>query len=321
MVFKMKNRFLFLLLLGWIALAGITIVRAQGDSPPSDVIRGAQLYDKWFGVLGVEPPSGDMPIWSRQTTNTRSGPDTWRCVECHGWDYRGAQGAYASGSHQTGFPDVKTLAAELSPEEIVGHLKGSKDPAHNFSAYLDDTALTQLAIFLKNGTIDDTEYINPVSLQVIGGDAAHGKQLFTSTCTECHGEDGKKIVFRTEGVDEYLGSVANRDPWRFLHRTRFGTAGTAMPVGMTLGWTPADGRDILAYAQTLPTGGEIPAEEPNAPSGEPPDQTLGGPANNLWTGILTGIGMFVGMAGYALVFIGGFILVGLTVVTILRKRK
>jgi hypothetical protein len=169
--------------------------------------------------------------------------------------------------------------------------------------------------------IDDTEYINPVSLQVIGGDAAHGKQLYTSTCAECHGEDGKKIVFRTEGVDEYLGSLANRDPWRFLHRTRFGTAGTAMPVGMTLGWTPADGRDILAYAQILPTGGEIPVEEPSVPSGEPPVQTLGGPASNLWTGILTGIGMFMGMAGYALVFIGGFILVGLTVVTILRKRK
>ena len=321
MVFKMKNRFLFLLLLCWIALAGVTIVQAQGDPPSEDVIRGAQLYDKWFAVLGVEPPGVDMLIWGRQTTNTRSGPDTWRCAECHGWDYRGAQGAYGSGSHQTGFPDVKTLSAEMSLEDIVGHLKGSKDQAHDFSAYLDDTELTQLGIFLKIGAIDDTEYINPVSLQVIGGDVAHGKQLYNSTCAACHGEDGKKIVFRTEGVDEYLGSVANRDPWRFLHRTRFGTAGTAMPVGMALGWSSADGRDILDYAQTLPTGGEIPLAEPTARSDETPTQILGGPATNLWTGILTGIGIFLGMAGYALFFIGGFVLVGVTVVTILRKRK
>ena len=103
MVFKMKNRFLFLLLLGWMVLAGVTIVQAQENPPPEEVIRGAQLYDKWFAVLSVEPPGEDMPIWGRQTTNTRSGPDTWRCVECHGWDYWGAQGAYASGSHQTGF--------------------------------------------------------------------------------------------------------------------------------------------------------------------------------------------------------------------------
>jgi thiosulfate dehydrogenase len=162
-----ENRFLFtsILLDGMVGIPSYEhMISSFGRCYP----RGA-LYDKWFGVLGVEPPSGDMPIWGRQTTNTRSGPDTWRCVECHGWDYRGAQGAYGSGSHQTGFPDVKTLSAAISVEEIVGHLKGSKDPAHDFSAYLDDTALTQLAIFLKNGMIDDTEYINPVSLQVIVG--------------------------------------------------------------------------------------------------------------------------------------------------------
>jgi Cytochrome C oxidase, cbb3-type, subunit III len=316
-----NTHILFFILIAALAVLGTSNVWAQGEtSAMQDIVRGAQLYDKWYAVLGVEPPDGNMPIWSRQSTNTRSGPDTWRCSECHGWDYRGAQGAYGSGSHRTGFPDVMTLAQGLSIEDIVNHLKGSNDSAHNFSSYLDNTSLTQLADFLKYGVIDDTQYINPISLQVIDANIVHGQQLFRSTCAECHGEDGKKIVFRTEGVDEYLGSVANRDPWRFLHRTRFGVAGTNMPVGVNLDWTPADGRDILAYAQTLPSESEI-VREPTQNPLTTPAPLLGGPATNLWTGILTGLGMFAGMGVYAALFIGGFILVGVIVVTLLRKRK
>jgi hypothetical protein len=213
-----------------------------------------------------------------------------------------------------------TLAQELSINDIISHLHGSKDPGHDFSPYLDETDLTQVAQFLKYGVIDDTQYINPVSLRVINPDIQHGEDLYQSICAECHGEDGKKIIFKTEGVNEFLGSVAHRDPWRFLHRTRFGTAGTSMPVGITLDWTPVDGRDILAYAQSLPTGGEIISAPTQNPSSTPAP-VRGGPATNFWTGILTSLGMFLGMGIYAAIFIGGFILVGVIVVTILRGRS
>jgi mono/diheme cytochrome c family protein len=316
-----NNRILFFILMGGLVLLITSGALAQVEKPPEqDIIRGAQLYDKWFAVLGVDPPAGNMPIWDRQSTNTRSGADTWRCSECHGWDYRGAQGAYSSGSHYTGFPDVMTLAQDLEIEDIVSHLGGGKDPAHDLSTYLDETALTQVAQFLKYGAIDDTQYINPVSLRVLDADVNHGEALYQSTCSECHGVDGKKINFHTEGITESLGNLANRDPWRFLHRTRFGTAGTNMPVGVSLGWTPADGRDILAFSQTLPTGGDIISEPTQYPL-LTPAPLQGGPATNLWTGILTGLGMFLGMGIYAALFIGGFILVGLIVVTILRRRS
>ena len=84
---------------------------------------------------------------------------------------------------------------------------------------------------MKEGLIDDSDYINSTLLKVINGNLAHGTHLFGDTCARCHGADGTKIIFRTEGIDEYLGDVANRDPCRFLHRTRFGVAGTEMPVG------------------------------------------------------------------------------------------
>ncbi len=306
-------------------IAVITLVIAgsalAAEATPSadDIIRGAQLYDKWYAVLGVDPPAGNMPIWNRQSTNSRSGADTWRCSECHGWDYKGSQGEYQDGSHYTGFPDLWSLVQGLTVDDIVNHLKGNLDPAHNFSAYLDDTSLTQLADFLKFGIIDDTTYINPISLRIIDPDYAHGQSLYQSTCLSCHGEDGEKIVFRIEGIDEYLGSVANRDPWRFLHRTRFGVAGTDMPIGLNLGWQPPDGRDVLAYAQSLPTGGEI-ASEPTRNPQLTPAPLLGGPGSNLWTGILTSLGTMIGGVVVAGAFIGGFVLLSLIVVIILRRR-
>lgn len=293
----------------------------QVETPsPDDVIRGAILYDRWYSALGQQAPEGDMPIWGRQSTNSRSGPDTWRCVECHGWDYKGSQGAYSSGSHFTGFPNISALVPNLAEQEIVDHLKGSKDPAHDFSSYMDDASLARLALFLKFGLIDDDQYIDDVSLTVIGGDMKRGKALYEQVCANCHGLDGKLIVFRTEGVDEYLGSVASRDPWRFLHRTRFGVAGVDMPVGAKLGWSAEDGRDVLAYVQTLPAGVISPTAEP-ASANETPQSPIGGPpSNSILGGMFTGIGSILLVCLGSVVFLGLLVGIGALVVSALRKK-
>ena len=293
----------------------------QVETPsPDDMIRGAILYDRWYAALGQQAPEGDMPIWDRQSTNSRTGPDTWRCVECHGWDYKGSQGAYNSGSHFTGFPNIRALVPNLPEQEIVDHLKGSKDPAHDFSSYMDDASLGRLALFLKFGLIDDDQYIDDVSLKVIGGDQERGKALYEQVCANCHGMDGKLIVFRTEGVDEDLGSVANRDPWRFLHRTRFGVAGVDMPVGAKLGWSAEDGRDVLAYVQTLPVGVIPPTTEP-ASANEAPQSPLGGPpSNSILAGMVTGIGSILLVCLGSVVFLGLLVGLGALVVSALRKK-
>jgi hypothetical protein len=54
-----------------------------GPMVEGDPVRGGLLYDDWMTVVGVDPPSSDHPLWKTQTTNTRTGKDTWRCKECH----------------------------------------------------------------------------------------------------------------------------------------------------------------------------------------------------------------------------------------------
>jgi len=305
-----------------VLLMGVGTVTARKSKTPSDdVSMGAQLYDKWYAVLGVEAPAGNMPIWERQTTNTRSGSDTWRCSECHGWDYKGSEGVYASGSHMTGFPNVMKLTAVMPETEIVAHLKGSKDPSHDFSKYMQDEDLEKLAKFLKLGIEDDSASLDAVTLKARGANMDNGKKLFEASCAQCHGTDGRQKVFRTEGVNEYLGTVANRDPYRFLHRTRFGVAGLKdMPVGHDLGWKTTDSVDVLAYVQGLPSGIE---NEPvsNAGASSETSPQMGGPSGGVFGGILAGITAVFGMLGASIIFLFGLVVFGFLIVWVLRKRN
>jgi thiosulfate dehydrogenase len=305
-----------LLLLGLVLLSQTTSAMQTGAAT-----RGAMLYDNWYAVLGVDAPSGDMPLWVSQSSNTRSGPDTWRCVTCHGWDYQGKDGANRSGSNYTGFPGV-VGAKELGAAEIAAALQGQSNPQHDFSAYLNETDLADLAEFLQTAVIDDSQYIDLITFKVIGGDSAAGQQLYDGECAECHGADGALLKFRYEGRDATLGTLAVLDPWRFLHKTRYGTPGTEMVIGADLGWTPEDGRDVLLYAQSLPSGLE--AEEIQPPmtgrDGEGSDLT-GGPASGPLSGIATALGAMVTSLGFA-VLLGAF-LVGVifVVVWLIRDRK
>jgi mono/diheme cytochrome c family protein len=304
-------------------LTSIQMAEARApDQSGNQLPRGGALYDNWFLVLGKPAPQGNMPLWTRQTTNTISGADTWRCVTCHGWDYQGKDGAYRSGSHYTGFPNILFQVQDMSQEEIVAHLKGSKDPSHNFSSYIDDTNLNDLAYFLKNGLINDNDFIDPVSLKVKGGDAAHGNLLYDQQCNSCHGSDGTKIKFRFEGLNATMGTLATRDPWRFLHKSRFGTPGTPMVIGFDLKWTPQDGRDVLLYSQSLPVGEENQESPPSL--GEriiTPRAPLGGPPSNFFGGILIALAAIGTGIGFAVLLGAGAVGVILLAIWFIRGRK
>ncbi len=283
---------------------------------------GAALYDNWFAYLGQNPPSGDHPIWSNQTTNTRSGSDTWRCVTCHGWDYLGKDGAYGRGSNYTGFPNIYEAVEKLDEQSIVQILSGANDPDHDFSVYLEEQDLADLANFLKNGLILDSEFIDPVTFKVLGGDLEQGKQSYDEVCASCHGMDGTSISFRFEGQDASLGTLAVLDPWRYLHKTRFGTPGTEMPVGYSLGWTPAQGRDVLLFSQSMPTGlGPADNELTMADETGTEAELVGGPAQNTFTGILTALGTMATWLGFVIIIGAVLIAIILLIVWVLRGQS
>ncbi len=236
-------------------VAGLVVASsaAAQTASASSVAAGGKLYDKWWkAVPGVKEPVGDHPLWALQTTNKRKGDDTWRCKECHGWDYRGKDGAYGSGSHKTGFPGVMA-AQEKTVDLIKAILKGSTSPKHDFSSALDDTALTNLATFLKHGVMDLNPVIDAKAKKPEKADVAHGKQLAV-ICSACHGPEGKKLNFGKPEQPEYVWTVAKENPWEFLHKLRFGQPGSdpPMPSGVEIGWSLRDMLDILAYSQTLP---------------------------------------------------------------------
>lgn len=322
------KRMVFGSLLILIVLIGLGFLVEKGLAAPwnqedvEQMVRGAQLYDDWTKIVDPVPTLTEtQPIWSTQSTNTQSGVDTWRCVSCHGWDYKGADGAFRSGPNFTGFPGIyDSRGIEFS--EFQALMDGSANPDHNFSAYLNATDVASLGLFIQNGLIDDNEFIDPVSLKVLGGDLQQGNELYTSACASCHGDDGRQIQFRYEGQDINLGKLAVQDPWRFLHRTRFGTArAPEMVIGAKLGWQVEEGRDVLLYAQTLPTGFETSSTpsigEQTPGSGAQP----GGPANSILTGILTALGAMATGLGFAIIL--GVLLIGIIfiVVWFLRGRK
>lgn len=243
---------------GW-SMQDVVDVLSYAQTLPTEppltgsVPRGGRLYDKWWSEAGLEEPTEDNPVWARQDANTRSGSDTWRCKECHGWDYMGADGAYGSGSHFTGFPGV-FAAQETSSDDIIAQLSGEVDPEHDFSA-LDEASISDLASFIMEGLVDVSPYIDAQTKAAIGGGAAHGEELFSTACALCHGEDGRAINFHDPEEPEYVGTIAIDNPWEFIHKVRVGQPGSdpPMPSAILSGWSMQDVIDVLTFAQTLPT--------------------------------------------------------------------
>lgn len=258
----MKNAILLgqlIILISSLALGcGSTEQRLAAGVPPpvnrESIARGGLLYDMWWRVVpGASEPKSDQPLWSLQTTNKRKGSVTWRCKECHGWDYKGKDGAYGSGSRYTGFPGVWDASQKKSAEELTAILRGSPNDKHDFSSVLRPTDIADLVNFLKNGLVDMRRYVDYKTRKPIGGDAGRGKTVY-AICGACHGPDGKKLNFGTEQNAEFVGTVARANPQEFLHKIMVGQPGSdpAMPPTLVMGWSIDQMLDVLAYSQTLP---------------------------------------------------------------------
>jgi mono/diheme cytochrome c family protein len=217
------------------------------------ISRGGQLYDNWWkATTNTGKPEDNHPLWSQQNANKRSGYDTYRCKECHGWDYKGKNGAYAKGSHFTGFKGVYEVSQKKTVKELEGALKGSTNKDHDFSKYLSGNDISDLALYLKKGIINTDRYLDKKG-NPIGGDVNAGAYLFNTNCTHmCHGGAGTSINFGKPDEPEFIGTVANKNPWELIHKVRSGQPGTKMMSAIINRWSDKDILDLVAYTRTLP---------------------------------------------------------------------
>ena len=243
----------------------------------ADAVRGGLLYDKWWVVTGLTPPgdtaADNHPLWPPyyplDFPNFRTGVETWRCKECHGWDYKGADGAYGSGSHYTGI--IGVYGTTKGDRQIFDMLKHSGVQVPNGHSYasvgLTDEDIWDLVKMVREGVVDTDVYINQD--KSFDGVWFNGYELYSqSYCASCHDSgvplgsspdmplcEGTAIDF---GTNEYVGTVANSNPWELLHKIRFGHPGAPMPALDLLDVGVSEAADIGAYCQTLRQTGPCP---------------------------------------------------------------
>lgn len=200
---------------------------------------GGIMYDKWFKVIDAPKPEDTHTAWPASNTQ-KKGNATHRCKSCHGWDYMGKDGAYASGSYETGIAGVRSYDG-ADPAQVVAVLK---DKTHGFGDKMDDDAMNALAMFVTKGQVDMDQFIDRETKKA-KGDAAKGKDYYETLCVNCHGNDG------TLPKDmPALGGLSNKNPWEVLHKVLNGQPGEKMPALRALPRQVA--ADVIAHLQTLP---------------------------------------------------------------------
>ena len=242
--------------MGLITLLALTGASTYQVEPTGDVKHGASLYYYWDTLLQIDLIGEINPLWKTQDFNQEVGPVTWRCSSCHGWDYRGAEGAYGPGSpHYTGFPGILS-ATSMSKTEIEDWLDGTNDQNHDFSEYLTVAAVKDLTAFLQYGIMDFRDYLQNGSLEETGRISV-GEDLYKKACRDCHGSDGAKINFGTAEQPSFLGNFSDEEPWHMVHLMRFGHLFLGVQTSDELGWSIQNLFDVVVYSQQLPKGQQI----------------------------------------------------------------
>jgi thiosulfate dehydrogenase len=250
---------------GAILLLACTIVSFRaGARGMNDPILGGKMWDTWWVVVGTAEPTGDHPLYPPE--GEKSGSTTFRCKECHGWDYKGADGAYGSGSHFTGIPGV--FGSTLSASEMFDLIKldeGTMVNGHGYGALgMTDQDLNDVVEFLQTMVIDTDDLIDGSNLFI--GDEAQGEINYTTSdhhpCTACHGADGTAINFGSLDDPEWVGTIAVNNPWELQHKLRFGQPGSGMPSWLEDGGDNQGVADIGVYAQlNLPVSESVPVTD------------------------------------------------------------
>jgi mono/diheme cytochrome c family protein len=209
--------------------------------------QGGQLYDKYWTITGSVEHTGENILYP--TNGAKTGGDTWRCKECHGWDYIGKEGRYNSGSHYTGIAGLYPLTRTKWQAFV-----DIKDKHGYDSGEMGDAFIWDLVAFLDAGMYDINFILNTDG--TFSGDAVAGQTLYENgigggtACATCHGTDGLTEV--VADFTAFPGFLSNDNPQEFAHKVFFGHPGTLMVKTYDFGATLQNVSDLSAWCQTLP---------------------------------------------------------------------
>ena len=240
----------------WVAVLIAVVLAVSGmrvlaqEEPIGDPARGGRLYAAWDLEIGELVPFRNHSLW-RESEKIETA--SWRCVSCHGWDYKGRV------VEDIEYPGLFTMVAEPQ-EEVIAWLDGTKNSKHNFARVLSDKDLLDLSAFLITGLIEP-ELIADLETYQAGGIMTAGEDLYKQTCKTCHGPEGARINFGTADSPVFMGDLAEDNPWLAAHFIRNGHPGVKTPTAKDLDWSFSLQIDLLTYLQGLPKVRQIGKEE------------------------------------------------------------
>jgi len=198
----------------------------------ASIARGGRLFDNWFLENKDRPPSEVHPKYKVYRPSMHTIESSWRCVSCHGWDFKGRaeQGTGILGD--TEVSDRSTLVSTLRNE------------THRYGNMLLERDFTDLATYIAHIRDDIAPYLDSDSNR-IAGDATREVKLYATICANCHGADGHKITTMVP-----LGTFARRHPRETIHKILNGHPGVRMPPFRFLKTSRLG--DLFAYIRTLP---------------------------------------------------------------------
>ncbi|KAF0146619.1 MAG: hypothetical protein FD153_76, partial [Rhodospirillaceae bacterium] len=112
------------------------------------------MYDSRILETNATTQKDSPPAYPSARRENTPAEVTWRCVSCHGWDYRGQEGRQAATS-------VAAKALKAIPVANVLGGPTLKDANHRHHDILSASDQLDLANFIDAGLIDMDQFINP----------------------------------------------------------------------------------------------------------------------------------------------------------------
>lgn len=221
----------------------------QVPSESWTIAAGGRIYDNWWEALDRPEPEGTNPAYPTAVNAEQTGSVTWRCKECHGWDYQGADGIYSKGSHFSGIKGI--LGMQGAPVEQISAMM--RDANHPYTVeMISDEEMLRLATFVSKGLVDMREFIDYETRTVNAGDADRGREIFQTTCAACHGFDGRLMDWGVGDEHNFVGTEAAELPDEVYNKISNAHPGAAM-INLRA-FSHEDRVAVMAYIAGLPVG-------------------------------------------------------------------